>query len=79
MTEVTEHQHAGVPVATAALIAPAGTPAATARNPLRDPRDRRLPRVPEPCALVVFGETEALSGRRIVRFLLSTTRLWMRP
>ena len=24
-------------------------------NPLRDSRDRRLPRVPEPCVLVVFG------------------------
>src|SRR5919205_4182894 len=30
-------------------------------NPLRDPRDRRLPRVPEPCALVVFGITGDLA------------------
>ena len=51
---------------TAALIAPAGTPAATARNPLRDPRDRRLPRVPEPCALVVFGVTGDLSRKKLL-------------
>jgi glucose-6-phosphate 1-dehydrogenase len=35
-------------------------------NPLRDPRDRRLPRVPEPCALVVFGITGDLA--RVMTF-----------
>ena len=34
-------------------------------NPLRDPRDRRLPRVPEPCALVVFGASGDLTRRKI--------------
>jgi glucose-6-phosphate 1-dehydrogenase len=35
-------------------------------NPLRDPRDRRLPRVPEPCALVVFGITGDLSRKKLL-------------
>ena len=36
------------------------------RNPLRDPSDRRLPRVPEPCALVVFGVTGDLSRKKLL-------------
>ncbi len=35
-------------------------------NPLRDPLDRRLPRVPEPCALVIFGVTGDLSRRKLI-------------
>jgi glucose-6-phosphate 1-dehydrogenase len=35
-------------------------------NPLRDPRDRRLPRVPEPCALVVFGITGDLASKKLL-------------
>jgi len=35
-------------------------------NPLRDPRDRRLPRVPEACALVVFGVTGDLSRKKLI-------------
>jgi glucose-6-phosphate 1-dehydrogenase len=54
------------PAASAPLHAPAGTPAATVRNPLRDPRDRRLPRVPEPCALVVFGVTGDLARKKLL-------------
>ena len=38
----------------------------TSRNPLRDPRDRRLPRVPAPCALVVFGVTGDLSRKKLI-------------
>ena len=41
------------------------TPAARA-NPLRDASDRRLPRVPEPCALVVFGVTGDLSRKKLL-------------
>ena len=37
-----------------------------APNPLRDPRDRRLPRVPEPCALVVFGVTGDLARKKLI-------------
>jgi glucose-6-phosphate 1-dehydrogenase len=35
-------------------------------NPLRDPRDRRLPRVPDPCALVVFGITGDLAQKKLI-------------
>jgi glucose-6-phosphate 1-dehydrogenase len=37
-----------------------------ARNPLRDPADRRLPRVPEPCALVIFGIGGDLSRKKLI-------------
>src|SRR6185437_10262762 len=65
MTEATQ-EHTRNPAATPPLIAPAGTPPATVGNPLRDPRDRRLPRVPEPCALVVFGVTGDLSRKKLL-------------
>ena len=35
-------------------------------NLLRDPRDRRLPRVPGPCALVVFGVTGDLAQKKLI-------------
>jgi glucose-6-phosphate 1-dehydrogenase len=35
-------------------------------NPLRDPRDRRLQRVPDPCALVVFGATGDLARKKLL-------------
>ncbi|SBW22357.1 Glucose-6-phosphate 1-dehydrogenase [Candidatus Protofrankia californiensis] len=35
-------------------------------NPLRDPRDRRLPRLPEPCALVLFGVTGDLACNKLI-------------
>ncbi len=35
-------------------------------NPLRDPRDRRLPRIPEPCALVIFGVTGDLARKKLI-------------
>ncbi len=38
----------------------------TVHNPLRDPRDRRLPRVPPPCALVVFGVTGDLARKKLI-------------
>jgi glucose-6-phosphate 1-dehydrogenase len=41
-------------------------PASYAGNPLRDPRDRRLPRVPDPCALVVFGVTGDLARKKLI-------------
>jgi len=37
-----------------------------AANPLRDPRDRRLPRLPDPCALVVFGVTGDLARKKLL-------------
>jgi len=35
-------------------------------NPLRDPQDRRLPRMPEPCALVIFGVTGDLARKKLM-------------
>jgi glucose-6-phosphate 1-dehydrogenase len=35
-------------------------------NPLRDPQDRRLPRIPESCALVIFGVTGDLSRKKLL-------------
>jgi glucose-6-phosphate 1-dehydrogenase len=35
-------------------------------NLLRDPRDRRLPRVPGPCAVVVFGVTGDLARKKLI-------------
>lgn len=36
------------------------------QNPLRDPSDRRLPRLPEPCALVIFGVTGDLAQHKLI-------------
>ena len=41
-------------------------PLAVARNPLRDPRDRRLPRIAGPCGLVIFGVTGDLSRKKLM-------------
>ncbi|MCW2503857.1 MAG: glucose-6-phosphate dehydrogenase [Actinomycetia bacterium] len=35
-------------------------------NPLRDPADRRLPRVPAPCALVIFGVSGDLAHKKLL-------------
>jgi len=35
-------------------------------NPLRDPRDRRIPRVAEPCALIMFGVTGDLARKKLL-------------
>jgi glucose-6-phosphate 1-dehydrogenase len=35
-------------------------------NPLRDVRDKRLPRIPEPCALVIFGVTGDLARKKLI-------------
>ncbi len=35
-------------------------------NPFRDPRDRRIPRIPEPCALVIFGVTGDLARHKLI-------------
>jgi glucose-6-phosphate 1-dehydrogenase len=41
------------------------TPAEGA-NPLRDPRDRRLPRIAGPCSLVMFGVTGDLARKKLM-------------
>jgi glucose-6-phosphate 1-dehydrogenase len=40
--------------------------AAEPRNPLRDPRDRRIPRVAGPCVLVMFGVTGDLARKKLM-------------
>ncbi|HVD64389.1 MAG TPA: glucose-6-phosphate dehydrogenase, partial [Lapillicoccus sp.] len=35
-------------------------------NPLRDPRDRRLPRIAGPCGMVMFGVTGDLSRKKLM-------------
>lgn len=41
-------------------------PAGDADNPLRDPRDRRLPRMAGPCSLVIFGVTGDLARKKLL-------------
>ena len=36
------------------------------QNPLRDKRDKRLPRIAGPCALVLFGVTGDLAHKKVV-------------
>jgi glucose-6-phosphate 1-dehydrogenase len=48
-------------------------------NPLRDPRDRRLPRVPEPCALVVFGVTGDLARKKLIPAVYDLTTRGLLP
>src|SRR6266481_7626602 len=43
-----------------------GITGGSGRNPLRDPKDRRLPRIPEPCALVIFGVTGDLARKKLI-------------
>ncbi|MEV4095592.1 glucose-6-phosphate dehydrogenase [Streptosporangium saharense] len=42
------------------------TEALIASNPLRDPRDKRLPRVAGPCVLVLFGVTGDLARKKLL-------------
>ncbi|HVU92974.1 MAG TPA: glucose-6-phosphate dehydrogenase [Jatrophihabitans sp.] len=56
-------QHAPTPAAVAPSLEEYGTESA---NPLRDPADRRLPRVPQPCALVIFGIGGDLSRKKLI-------------
>ena len=36
------------------------------QNPLRDPQDKRLPRIAGPCSLVLFGVTGDLARNKIL-------------
>src|SRR6201986_5635932 len=47
------------------MIGTADDPAAPV-NPLRDPRDRRIPRVAGPCVLVMFGVTGDLARKKLL-------------
>ena len=41
-------------------------PQASARNPLRDPADKRMPRIAGPCAMVIFGVTGDLARKKLM-------------
>jgi glucose-6-phosphate 1-dehydrogenase len=43
-----------------------GATAQTGTNPLRDPRDKRLPRIAGPCGLVIFGVTGDLARKKLM-------------
>jgi glucose-6-phosphate 1-dehydrogenase len=45
---------------------PRGALLGTPPNPLRDPRDRRIPRVAGPCVLVMFGVTGDLARKKLL-------------
>ncbi|WP_406334620.1 glucose-6-phosphate dehydrogenase [Streptomyces sp. NBC_00203] len=49
-----------------ALAEALGLPASDWDNPLRDPRDRRLPRIAGPSGLVIFGVTGDLSRKKLM-------------
>ena len=61
-------EQAGAEQAGAVQTAPDAdqAPAEPPGNLLRDPRDRRLPRTPQPCALVVFGVTGDLARKKLL-------------
>src|SRR5262249_1272514 len=40
--------------------------AATWRNPLRDKRDKRLPHIPGPCGVVIFGVTGDVARKKLM-------------
>lgn len=41
-------------------------PASSWKNPLRDPRDLRLPRIAGPCSVVIFGVTGDLAQKKLL-------------
>lgn len=48
-------------------------------NPLRDPQDRRLPRIPEPSALVIFGATGDLARKKLLPAVYDLANRGMLP
>jgi len=46
---------------------------------LRDPQDRRLPRIPEPCALVIFGVTGDLARKKLIPAVYDLANRGMLP
>src|ERR1700754_693401 len=50
----------------AAVAGTATTIEVAAANPLRDARDKRLPRVAGPCVMVLFGVTGDLAKRKLL-------------
>src|SRR5580693_8824607 len=57
------------------VIAAAGDPV----NPLRDPRDRRIPRVAGPCVMVMFGVTGDLARKKLMPALYDLANRGLLP
>jgi glucose-6-phosphate 1-dehydrogenase len=51
----------------------------TPSNPLRDPRDRRLPRIAGPCGLVIFGVTGDLARKKLMPAIYDLTNRGLLP
>ena len=51
----------------------------TGPNPLRDPADRRLPRIASPCGLVLFGVTGDLARRKLLPALYDLANTGLLP
>src|SRR5205814_495239 len=49
------------------------------RNPLRDPRDRRIPRVAGPCVMVMFGVTGDLARKKLMPALYDLANRGLLP
>jgi glucose-6-phosphate 1-dehydrogenase len=49
------------------------------RNPLRDPRDRRLPKIAGPCGLVIFGVTGDLARKKLLPAIYDLTNRGLLP
>jgi glucose-6-phosphate 1-dehydrogenase len=54
-------------------------PVAARANPLRDPRDRRLPRIAGPSGLVIFGVTGDLARKKLLPALYDLTARGLLP
>lgn len=52
---------------------------AAGQNPLRDPRDRRLPRIAGPCGLVIFGVTGDLARKKLMPAVYDLTNRGLLP
>ena len=48
-------------------------------NPLRDPRDRRIPRVAGPCVMVMFGVTGDLAQKKLMPALYDLANRGLLP
>ena len=48
-------------------------------NPLRDPRDRRIPRVAGPCVMVMFGVTGDLARKKLMPALYDLANRGLLP
>jgi len=54
-------------------------PVPQSANPLRAPQDRRLPRIPEPCAVVIFGVTGDLARKKLIPAIYDLANRGMLP